>query len=253
MIHPLDWKLIESKYFINDPLYSMTVEILQEQIKYYRQRASEYDEWFFREGRYDRGEQHRRQWFSEVFEVEAALRATKPSGEVLELACGTGLWTQHLVPFANRVTAVDSSPEAIALNKQRVNSTSVEYIVADLFNWTPNQQFDYIFFGFWLSHVPKEKFASFWQMVKEALKPDGRVFFVDSLFTQDSTAKDHAALNKQGYSERKLNDGRTYRIVKIFYEPTQLQELLQSLGWQGYVHATENYFLYGSFYPEIAA
>jgi len=248
MIHPLDWKLIESKYFINDSLDSMTVDILQEQIKYYRERASEYDEWFFREGRYDRGEQHRRQWFSEVFEVEAALRATKPSGDVLELACGTGLWTQHLVPFATRLIAVDATPEAIALNQQRVNSNSVEYIVADLFNWTPNQQFDYIFFGFWLSHVPEEKFASFWQMVKEALKPDGRVFFVDSLFTQDSTAKDHAALNKQGYSERKLNDGQTYRIVKIFYEPNELEESLQNLGWQGYVRATENYFLYGLLY-----
>ncbi|MFB2880948.1 class I SAM-dependent methyltransferase [Floridanema aerugineum] len=248
MIHPpIDWKLIESKYFIDNPLESMSVDILQEQIQYYRERASEYDEWFFREGRYDRGEQHRRQWFSEVFEVEAALRASKPSGDVLDLACGTGLWTQHLVPLANRVTAVDSSPEAIALNKQRVNSNSVEYIVADIFNWTPNQQFDYIFFGFWLSHVPKEKFVPFWQMIKGALKPDGRIFFVDSLFTQDSTAKDHATLNKQGYAQRKLNDGQTYRIVKIFYEPNELEESLQNLGWHGCVHATENYFLYGLF------
>ena len=60
-----------------------------------------------------------------------------------------------------------------------------EYVVADLFNWTPNQQFDFIFFGFWLSHVPMEQFTPFWQMVKGALKPKGRVFFVDSLFTQN--------------------------------------------------------------------
>lgn len=231
----------------------MSVNILQEQIQYYRERASEYDEWFFRQGRYDRGEQHRQQWFSEVFEVEAALWAIAPSGDVLELACGTGLWTQHLVSFATRLTAVDAAPEAIALNQQRVNSASVEYIVADLFNWTPNQQFDYVFFGFWLSHIPMEQFAPFWQMVKKALKPNGRVFFVDSLFTQESTARNHAALNKQGYAERKLNNGQTYRIVKIFYEPIQLQELLQSLGWLGQVHATKNYFLYGLFYPEIAA
>lgn len=37
----------------------MTTDILQEQIQYYRDRASEYDEWFFRQGRYDRGEAHR--------------------------------------------------------------------------------------------------------------------------------------------------------------------------------------------------
>lgn len=231
----------------------MSADILQEQVQYYRERASEYDEWFFRQGRYDRGEKHRQQWFSEVSEVEAALRASKPSGDILELACGTGLWTQHLAPFATRLTAVDASPEVIELNQQRVGSACVEYIVADLFNWTPNQQFDFVFFGFWLSHVPLEQFAPFWQMVKEALKPNGRVFFVDSLFTQESTARNHAALNQQGYSELKLNDGRTYRVVKIFYEPTQLQESLQSLGWLGNVYYTANYFLHGLVYPAISA
>jgi outer membrane protein assembly factor BamA len=50
-----------------------------------------------------------------------------------------------------------------------------------------------------------------------------------------------------------LNDGRTYRIVKIFYEPSKLQESSQSLGLLGHVHYTENYFLYGLFYPTITA
>jgi SAM-dependent methyltransferase len=229
-------------------------DILQEQVQYYRERASEYDEWFFRQGRYDRGENHRQKWFSEVAEVEEVLRAATPSGDILELACGTGLWTQHLVPFATHLTAVDASPEAIALNQRRVvASDSVDYIVADLFNWTPNQQFDFVFFGFWLSHVPMEQFAPFWQMVKGSLKSNGQVFFVDSRFTQASTARNHAALNQQGYSERKLNDGRTYRVVKIFHEPTQLQALLKSLGWLGHVHYTENYFLHGLLYPNIDA
>jgi SAM-dependent methyltransferase len=231
----------------------MRSDILQEQIQYYRERASEYDEWFFRQGRYDRGENHRQQWFSEVTEVEEALRAATPAGDILELACGTGLWTRHLAPLATHLTAVDASPEAIALNQRRVASASVEYIVVDLFNWTPNQKFDFIFFGFWLSHVPIEQFAPFWQMVKGALKPDGRVFFVDSRLTQESTARNHAALNQEGYSERKLNDGRAYRVVKIFHEPTQLQELLSDLGWMGHGYQTANYFLHGLFYPEIAA
>ena len=224
----------------------MKSDILQEQIHYYRERASEYDEWFFRQGRYDRGESHRKQWFAEVSEVEAALRATKPSGDILELACGTGLWTQHLVPFATRLTAVDASPEAIALNQQRVGFLSVKYIIADIFDWIPNRKFDFVFFGFWLSHVPMEQFAPFWQLVKGALKPHGHVFFIDSLYQQESTARNHVVLNRQEYSERKLNDGKTYRIVKIFHEPTQLEESLQSLGWLGHIRCTDNYFLHGS-------
>jgi 2-polyprenyl-3-methyl-5-hydroxy-6-metoxy-1,4-benzoquinol methylase len=228
----------------------MRDNILQEQIQYYRERATEYDQWFFRQGRYDRGEQHRQQWLAEISEVETALQAIKPAGDILELACGTGLWTRHLASWATHLTAVDAAPEVIALNQQRLSSTAsipIDYIVADLFNWQPHQQFDVIFFGFWLSHVPREKFADFWQMVRAALKPQGRVFFVDSLLNQASTAQNHLALHRQGYSERSLNDGRTYRVVKVFYEPTQLQSLLEGLNWSGCVHQTQSYFLYGSF------
>jgi demethylmenaquinone methyltransferase/2-methoxy-6-polyprenyl-1,4-benzoquinol methylase len=68
------------------------------------------------------------------------------------------------------------------------------------------------------------------------------------VFNQKSTARNHSALNRQGYSERKLNDGRTYRIVKIFYQSDRLQASLQDLGWQGKVDRTANYFLYGLVY-----
>ena len=35
---------------------SESADLLQEQIEYYRERALEYDEWFFRQGRSARGE-----------------------------------------------------------------------------------------------------------------------------------------------------------------------------------------------------
>src|SRR4030095_12875320 len=107
---------------MNDP------RLLGEQVEYYQARAGEYDEWFLREGRYDRGPEHRASWFREVAIVEAALQKALQSGEVLELACGTGLWTQHLVKQHSRVVAIDASPEAIALNRQRVDSDVVDHI-----------------------------------------------------------------------------------------------------------------------------
>jgi SAM-dependent methyltransferase len=229
-------------------------DILQEQLQYYRDRASEYDQWFLREGRYDRGTEHRQQWFAEIVEVKSALTGAAPSGDILELACGTGLWTQHLAPLATRLVAVDASPEVIAINQQRVGNTlagkPVEYRIADLFNWSPPQQFDFVFFGFWLSHVPAEKFAPFWSMVQSALKPSGQVFFVDSLLNQASTAQDHAALHHAGYSERKLNNGRTYRVIKIFYDPDSLNQRLQSIGWTGQLESTANFFLCGLVHPQ---
>jgi SAM-dependent methyltransferase len=146
----------------------MSEELIRQQIEYYRARAGEYDEWFLRQGRYDRGASANERWFAEVDQVQAALERFGPSGRVLELACGTGLWTERLLPHATRLVAVDAAPEALALNRSRLNADArVEYILADLFAWRPDlpERFDVVFFAFWLSHVPRERFRAFWQLV----------------------------------------------------------------------------------------
>lgn len=220
-------------------------DILKQQIAYYRARANEYDEWFFREGRYDRGEEHRKAWLADVAEVQAALKQAQPNGKILELACGTGLWTQQLLPFSDELTAVDASPEMLDLCRKRLASDTVEFIQADLFKWQPSETYDFVFFGFWLSHIPEDRFVAFWELVANALKPSGRVFFVDSLFTESSTATDHKRIGRSGTVERKLNDGRKFDVVKMFYEPAALLEQLVQLGWEGKIHSTAQFFLYG--------
>ena len=220
---------------------------LADQIDYYRARAPEYDEWFFRQGRYDRGPEHRAAWFAELAKVKAALDRTIHHARVLELACGTGLWTRHLAETNAHVVAVDASPEAIAINRERVRAETVEYLVTDLFSWTPSAAaFDAVFFGFWLSHVPPDQVDRFWNMVRTVLKPGGRVFFVDSLQEDTSTARDHEPLDGSGVVRRKLNDGRQFEIVKVFYDPAVLERWLQSHGWEADVRSTGKFFLYGS-------
>ncbi|MGH2875338.1 MAG: class I SAM-dependent methyltransferase, partial [Solirubrobacteraceae bacterium] len=65
---------------------------LSEQLAYYRARAGEYDQWWRRHGRFDRGAEANARWFVETTELERVLARFNPHGEVLELACGTGLW-----------------------------------------------------------------------------------------------------------------------------------------------------------------
>jgi demethylmenaquinone methyltransferase/2-methoxy-6-polyprenyl-1,4-benzoquinol methylase len=220
---------------------------IDEQIAYYRARAAEYDEWFLRQGRYDRGPESNRQWFAEVEEVRRALDDFAPTGDVLELAGGTGLWTEPLARGAQSVTVIDSSAEALAINRERVASNHVRYIEADLFSWHPDHRYDVVFFSFWLSHVPPDRFSGFWDLVRSCLQPAGRVFFIDSLFSETSTAIDHRLHGPDaGTVTRRLNDGREYRIVKRFYEPDTLQHQLAGLGWDVTVRATPSYFFYGA-------
>ena len=222
-------------------------ELIKQQVEYYRARAPEYDEWFFRQGRYDRGPAHRAEWLREAGEIEAILRSAVRDGAVLELACGTGLWTRHLAQSNRRVVAVDAAPEALARNRERVDAGNVDYVIADIFSWRASAKFDFVFFSFWLSHVPEEMFEAFWTRVGEMLLSNGRVFFIDSLREETSSARDHAPLDRSGLSRRKLNDGSEFDIVKIFYQPEELEARLRDLGWSGCVRTTERFFLYGSF------
>jgi SAM-dependent methyltransferase len=217
---------------------------IKEQIEYYRARAPEYDEWHLRQGRYDRGEEHQRQWADDINQIRQALETARPGGDIVELACGTGWWTEQLLPYSDTLTAVDVSPEVLEINRHRVKDPSVHYIETDLFSWKPVRRFDFVFFSFWLSHVPAAKFAGFWDMVNDALKPDGKAFFIDSLFTQESTAKDQE-IDHRGTATRTLNDGREFEIVKEFYDPPELEQNLMNRGWKGYVRPAENFFLYG--------
>ncbi len=222
--------------------------VLDEQTAYYRARAPEYDEWWQRRGRYDRGEAANRCWADEVRVLEAALDGFAPLGDVAVLACGTGWWTTRLVRHAVTVTCVDAAPETLAVNRARLleqGQALPRYVEADLFAWQSEERFDTIFFSFWLSHVPTERFAEFWDRVAAALRPDGRVLLIDSLPAETSGAIDHRPPDTEGIQERKLGDGRSFRVVKLYYDPTDLTDRLAALGWQASLIRTETYFLYG--------
>lgn len=220
--------------------------LLAEQARYYRERASEYEDWWFRRGRYDRGADVNERWFAEVAEVQDALERFQPAGRVLELACGTGLWTRRLVEHADTVTAVDASPEVIELARARLNDPRVSYVQADLFAWEPERTHEVCFFSFWISHVPEAHFETFWAKVGRAIGPEGRVFFVDNLPSNLAYAVD-GQLPAEGEETvtRRLADGREFRIVKRFYEPHALHQRLADLGWDAQVQATPEFFIYG--------
>lgn len=209
-----------------------------EQKRYYAERAPEYDDWWYRRGRYELEPEALARWQADVAEAEAALKVFAAGGTVLELAAGTGIWTRKLVRLGERVVAVDANAETLALN-----TPEAELVRADVFEWRPTERFDLVFFSFWLSHVPEERFVEFWSLVRAALAPGGRVFLVDS--GAGDTA--HTGTDQAGGEEtRSLADGRTFRIVKRRWAPGELAERVLPLGFELELHdTTHGHFLYG--------
>jgi demethylmenaquinone methyltransferase/2-methoxy-6-polyprenyl-1,4-benzoquinol methylase len=205
--------------------------LVSEQIDYYRARAPEYD----RTVPYEPLAQA---------ELRAALRALAPYGSVLELACGTGQWTVELADRASSVTAVDASPEMIAINQRRVADSNTTYEQADLFSWTPARRYDLVFFSDWLSHVPPQRFEAFWALVDAALRPAGHAFFIDEL--PAVAGRERILANTVAPAvERPVGSGERYRAIKVFYEPAVLRARLAEMGWDASIRTVGWRFYYG--------
>ncbi|MGH9214049.1 MAG: class I SAM-dependent methyltransferase [Acidimicrobiales bacterium] len=201
-----------------------------EQLAYYRAVANEYEDHTIDVPGQD--------------ELLSAIDSFHPTGAVLELACGSGIWTERLLRSATTVTAVDGAPEMLARARSRVGSSaSVRFIQADLFSWKADRRYDTVFFGFWISHVPKEKFASFWSLVAEALEPGGRVFFFDDNHRTETELIEGV---NSTVVQRRLNDGTPFKVIKIPYEPADLERRLRDLQWNIRVTGTSGPFYWGT-------
>ena len=164
---------------------------------------------------------------------------------MLEFACGTGVCTEILAPYAARLDAVDVSPEMLAVASARVRQEHVHFIESDIFGWQPPRRYDVVFFSAWLSHVPPQRFEHFWALVGRCLKQDGRVFFIDELPAEAAYEQLIPGAIAPAV-ERPLESGELYRIVKVFHAPRELRAKLAELGWDVVIHAIGWRFYYAT-------
>jgi demethylmenaquinone methyltransferase/2-methoxy-6-polyprenyl-1,4-benzoquinol methylase len=148
---------------------------------------------------------------------------------------------QHLL-------CIDAAPEMLAIHQARIKDPRVRRECHDLFRWEPGEVFDAAVFAFWLSHVPASRFAEFWGLLRRALVPHGRVFFIDDDHRAAATEQPVAGSSAPTV-RRTLADGSEHVAIKICHEPSDLARQLSALGWVAEVRSVGSRFLWGSARP----
>jgi demethylmenaquinone methyltransferase/2-methoxy-6-polyprenyl-1,4-benzoquinol methylase len=213
---------------------------------YYAARAGEYDDWFLRKGRYSRGVIADAAWAAELDAATLWLDAQPLRGEIVELAAGTGWWSTLLAQKASTMWLYDINAEPLEFARQRLvaHGLAAHIHVSDAWE-EPDRKVDALFCGFWLSHVPRARLGEFLALCRRWLKPGGRFAFIDSRRDPDSSAIDHPP-PESDQSVRKLDDGREFTIVKIYWQPAELEYNLLAAGFAATkVTTTPRFFLMG--------
>lgn len=102
-----------------------------------------------------------------------------PAGSaVLELGCGTGYFTKEIIKTGAKVTAIDISPDLLAVARKEVGAPNVVFMEENAYRMTfPDNHFDYIIGSSVLHHLDIPKALS--EMFR-VLKPGGRIAFTPS-------------------------------------------------------------------------
>ena len=221
-------------------------DIGRQMIDYYEARAPEYDDWYLRRGRYERGAIHDAAWNAELDAAGRWLDGLPWQGEIVELAAGTGWWSP-LLASRGGLSLYDASTAALDRARERLVAHGLRAHLHVRDAWAePDREVDGLFMGFWLSHVQRDRLAEFLALCRRWLKPGGRIAFIDSLDDPASRAVDHPE-PAADHATRRLDDGREFTIVKVFYDADELRLALSAAGFDtADVSTTGRFFILGT-------
>lgn len=188
---------------------------------YYAARAVEYDAIYRKPERQ-----------ADLRAIEAWLSPHFAGKRVLEIACGTGYWTQFLATSAASVLGLDAALQTLEIARARSLGPQVQWIVGDAYAppRTP-QAFDAAFAGFWFSHVPKARQAPFLRGLHAALPAGALVLLLDNrLVAGSSTPLSETDSDGDTWQLRRLQTGSEHRVLKNFPTEAELHAAVQAAG-----------------------
>lgn len=201
---------------------------------YYAARAPYYDAVYLRPERKE-----------DIAFLCAHLPAVLAGRRVLEVACGTGYWTQYIAKTAACLTATDAAVEPLQFAMRRPGTSRVRFVQADAYHLPGHLGvFDAAFAGLWFSHVPIEARRDFLASLHARLEPGSRVVFLDNSAVQLNDFP-IAETDRHGntYQHRTLRDGTTHRVLKNFPTEEELVGMLAGAATVTYYRPLQNFWL----------
>ena len=188
-------------------------------ISYYKARADEYEQIYYRDIPLRRKE----------IDIEAErLRKLVTGKEVLEIACGTGYWTKIISETASSLIATDISKEMINEAKKKSYVTEPSFVHTDLYHLPFDKKvFDMVVLGFWFSHHPRQQYSQLCDLLCYSLKNDGLIWMIDNNPPAEGANIESVRKDEHGnnFKRRYLENGREFIILKNYFEKEELKDI----------------------------
>ena len=162
--------------------------------------------------------------------VIGLIEADIEGRDVLEVACGTGNWTQVLSRRARSVVATDLFEGYLEMARSKgFPSGNVTLVEADAYSLEGVAgPFDAAFAADWWSHMPRSMVEAFMATLHDRLRPGARVVIVDMLRSESHDLA-FCRYDAEGNEVqlRTLPTGESYQVVKNFPKPEVLRGRLE--------------------------
>jgi len=195
----------------------MSVESVM--VDYYAQRARDYERIYEKPGRQD-----------ELLELKHIVRTTFTDRNVMEVACGTGYWTEVMADTASSVTALDINESVLEVARAKsISPAKVDFQIADAYQLPAfSQKFDAALVAFLWSHIPKSRLANFLFGLRHALMPGATVLFLDNTYVEgESTLITRRDDDGNTFQTRRLENGNPFEVLKNYPTEQELRDAIQ--------------------------
>lgn len=203
--------------------------------EYYAKRASEY------ERIYDKPERQ-----GELAWLRERIPAIFRGRTVLEVACGTGYWTQYLARTARHVHACDINDSVLEIAREKpIAAGRATFFKADAITLQGvPPDCDAAFAGFWWSHVKKSELALFVKELSLKLKPGAVVAILDNSYAEaSSTPISRRDSEGNTYQMRRLASGEQHEVLKNFPSALELTEAVRPVAGEAHLESLTYYWL----------